>query len=241
MIRWKVKLSIFFCLKFFLLDKTYKVMKGGVRLVFILGAVLGAILGRIERVVLERITSTKYRSALIEVSSAVAGVFVIMVIGTTNLCRVISSILLVEMCLVVSLIDMKEGYIYPKILCWFGVSRLTLVHSWEELETVVVAMATAISLYLAIYLLGQLIFQKEMMGIGDIYYLACLALWLDQTQVILVGLGAFWVALAFVGGYYVVYRRIISSIAFAPMISIACGMVYFYSQQLLYYYWQWWL
>ncbi|MGY3723893.1 Type IV leader peptidase family protein [Granulicatella balaenopterae] len=200
--------------------------------------VIGYGFGKFNYWVINYITKQASKAYLVEFGTALAVVYLFYHQEILDWHMIVSSFLLMECCILVSAIDIKEGYIYLHLLAGFCLLRLLVISSLEELSRMVIASLVALGLYMAIYLLGQYLFQKEAMGMGDVYYFCCLALWLDWYEVILVGIGAFWVALVVVILYYTGTNKMLERLAFAPMMSIACILIYFYGDWFINMYWQ---
>lgn len=120
-----------------------------------------------------------------------------------------------------SLTDLQEQVIYPKGLVIIGL--LHIVIGWGSLvdNSYFLSMLVAVVFYGGIYAIGYLLWEQEVFGLGDCYYLAIVALWYPAKEIVLIGLLSFVVGGGILGLLMIVKKERIERVAFVPFIVIA--------------------
>lgn len=120
-----------------------------------------------------------------------------------------------------SLTDLQEQVIYPKGLAIVGLLHI-IIELWSSLENLYfLSTVMAVIFYGGIYIVGYLLWKKEVFGLGDCYYLATVALWYPVKEIVLIGLLSFVVGGGILGLLLVWKKERIERVAFVPFITIA--------------------
>lgn len=145
-----------------------------------------------------------------------------------------STLLLLGIISLVSVIDLESKEIYLLPLWIVGILQLILISMqgsiFERGKEIIVELALSGCLYGSIYGLSYLMYQKEVFGLGDMYYLMVLSLFSKPGMMVQVGMESFLWA-----GGFLFFKWILSdwcphrqeTFAFAPFISLAMCVRYF--------------
>ena len=133
--------------------------------------------------------------------------------------------LLVSLAIFCSLTDLQEQVIYPKVLVIVGLLHIIfgINHLLENIHLQSVFVAGVF--YGVIYVVGYLLWKKEVFGLGDCYYLMTIALWYPIKEIVLIGLLSFIVGGGILGLLLIVKKERIERVAFVPFIVIAQVLV----------------
>lgn len=82
-------------------------------------------------------------------------------------------------------------------------------------------------IFLAITLLGALVYGKEAMGLGDVKLMGALGLYFGLTNIIIISIVSFFLAGFFIIFYVITKRKLIEYMAFGPFIVIASFIMVF--------------
>ena len=129
--------------------------------------------------------------------------------------------LLASLAIFCSLTDLQEQVIYPKVLVITGLLHINHLLENIHLQSVFVAGV----FYGVIYVVGYLLWKKEVFGLGDCYYLMTIALWYPIKEIVLIGLLSFIVGGGILGLLLIVKKERIERVAFVPFIVIAQVLV----------------
>ena len=94
-------------------------------------------------------------------------------------------------------------------------------------------MVAGLILYITVYGVGKWIWQEEVFGMGDVYFLAALGPYFSLSQILFVGLFSFVIGGGVVIGWMILSKRnqLYEKIPFAPFISISALLTYLFSIQ----------
>jgi len=100
-------------------------------------------------------------------------------------------------------------------------------------EEAMLSMMSGLVLYFTVYGIGKWVWKEEVLGMGDVYYLATLGLYFSPSQILFVGLFSFVVAGGVVIGWMMLSKRnkVHEKIPFAPFISNSALLTYLFSIQ----------
>ena len=133
--------------------------------------------------------------------------------------------LLASLAIFCSLTDLQEQVIYTKVLVITGLLHIIfgINHLLENIHLQSVFVAGVF--YGVIYVVGYLLWKKEVFGLGDCYYLMTIALWYPIKEIVLIGLLSFIVGGGILGLLLIVKKERIERVAFVPFIVIAQVLV----------------
>lgn len=130
--------------------------------------------------------------------------------------------------ILVSIMDWQEKMVYPcvlwgSVLLHVGLVLETRFLSWDAMLESSIA---GVCLYGGIYLVGRWVWGKDVLGIGDCYYIATIGLWFSMKETLLIGVLAFVLAGVGVCMLVVLRRQVPKEIPFIPSIFVAELCVY---------------
>ena len=135
------------------------------------------------------------------------------------------------MCLLIALMDIDSYEVDLRLLL-----VLTMVGFCNRLDAVeesILSMVAGLIFYITVYGVGKRIWQEEVFGMGDVYFLAALGPYFSPSQILFVGVFSFVIGGGVVIGWMILMNRnqLYSKIPFAPFISISALLTYLFSIQ----------
>lgn len=150
-----------------------------------------------------------------------------------------------SMLLVVAIIDVDTMSIYDIVLWVFSGINLILIFFGENQDIKLQLLGAIIGfiIYLAIYLLAKLIYKKEAFGFGDVLLNAAIGLILGFPDIIWASFFAFLVGMVFILGSMLVGRQPekMQEIPFGPYMCISALIFSAYGQDIISFYYQYFL
>ena len=138
---------------------------------------------------------------------------------------------LCTICMLIALMDVDSYEIDLRLLLVLTMVGFSI--RLDAVEGVILSMVAGLILYITVYGVGKRIWQEEVFGMGDVYFLAALGPYFSSSQILFIGLLSF-----VIGGGVVICWMILSKInqlyakiPFAPFISISALMTYLFSIQ----------
>lgn len=135
------------------------------------------------------------------------------------------------MCMLVALIDFDSFEVDLRMLLILVIGYFCF--RMNSVEEAMLSMMSGLVLYFTVYGIGKWVWKEEVLGMGDVYYLATLGLYFSPSQILFVGLFSFVVAGGVVIGWMMLYKRnkVHEKIPFAPFISNSALLTYLFSIQ----------
>ena len=135
------------------------------------------------------------------------------------------------MCLLIALMDIDSYEVDVRLLL-----VLTMVGFCIRLDAVegaILSMVAGLILYITVYGVGKWIWQEEVFGMGDVYFLAALGPYFSPSQILFIGLFSFVIGGGVVICWMILSKRnpLYAKIPFAPFISISALLTYLFSIQ----------
>lgn len=125
------------------------------------------------------------------------------------------------MCMLIALMDVDSYEVDLRIL--FILTMVGLGIRMNAIEEIILSIVTGFALYITVYGIGQWIWQEEVFGMGDVYFLAALGPYFSPSQILFVGLLSFVIGGGVVICWMILSKRnqLYAKIPFAPFISIS--------------------
>ena len=135
------------------------------------------------------------------------------------------------MCMLIALMDVDSYEIDLRLLLVLTMVGFSI--RLDAVEGVILSMVTGLILYITVYGVGKWIWQEEVFGMGDVYFLAALGPYFSPSQILFVGLFSFVIGGGVVIGWMILSKRnqLYAKIPFAPFISISALWTYLFSIQ----------
>ena len=135
------------------------------------------------------------------------------------------------MCMLIALMDVDSYEIDLRLLLVLTMVGFSI--RLDAVEGVILSMVTGLILYITVYGVGKWIWQEEVFGMGDVYFLAALGPYFSLSQILFVGLFSFVIGGGVVIGWMILSKRnqLYEKIPFAPFISISALLTYLFSIQ----------
>ncbi len=135
------------------------------------------------------------------------------------------------MCMLIALMDVDSYEIDLRLLLVLTMVGFSI--RLDAVEGVILSMVTGLILYITVYGVGKRIWQEEVFGMGDVYFLAALGPYFSPSQILFVGLFSFVFGGGVVIGWMILSKRnqLYAKIPFAPFISISALLTYLFSIQ----------
>lgn len=135
------------------------------------------------------------------------------------------------MCMLVALIDFDSFEVDLRMLLILVIGGFCF--RMNSVEEAMLSMMSGFILYFTVYGIGKWVWKEEVLGMGDVYYLATLGLYFSPSQILFVGLLSFVVAGGVVIGWMMLSKRnkVHEKIPFAPFISNSALLTYLFSIQ----------
>lgn len=138
---------------------------------------------------------------------------------------------LCTICMLIALMDVDSYEIDLRIL--LGLITVGYCIRLDAVEGAILSMAAGLILYITVYGVGKRIWQEEVFGMGDVYFLAALGPYFSPSQILFVGLFSFVIGGGVVIGWMILSKRnqLCTKIPFAPFISTSALLTYLFSIQ----------
>lgn len=135
------------------------------------------------------------------------------------------------MCLLIALMDIDSYEVDLRIL--LGLIMVGLCIILDAVEGAILSMVAGLILYITVYGVGKWIWQEEVFGMGDVYFLAALGPYFSPSQILFIGLLSFVIGGGVVIGWMILSKRnqLCTKIPFAPFISTSALLTYLLSIQ----------
>ena len=135
------------------------------------------------------------------------------------------------MCMLIALMDVDSYEIDLRLLLVLTMVGFSI--RLDAVEGAILSMVAGLILYITVYGVGKRIWQEEVFGMGDVYFLAALAPYFSPSQILFVGLFSFVIGGGVVIGWMILSKRnqLYEKIPFAPFISISALLTYLFSIQ----------
>lgn len=135
------------------------------------------------------------------------------------------------MCLLIALMDIDSYEVDLRIL--LGLIMVGFCIRLDAVEDAILSMVAGLILYIMVYGVGKWIWQEEVFGMGDVYFLAALGPYFSPSQILFVGLFSFVIGGGVVIGWMILSKRnqLYAKIPFTPFISISALLTYLFSIQ----------
>ena len=135
------------------------------------------------------------------------------------------------MCMLIALMDVDSYEIDLRLLLVLTMVGFSI--RLDAVEGVILSMVAGLILYITVYGVGKWIWQEEVFGMGDVYFLAALGPYFSLSQILFVGLFSFVIGGGVVIGWMILSKRnqLYEKIPFAPFISISALLTYLFSIQ----------
>ena len=135
------------------------------------------------------------------------------------------------MCMLIALMDVDSYEIDLRLLLVLTMVGFSI--RIDAVEGAILSMVAGLILYITVYGVGKRIWQEEVFGMGDVYFLAALGPYFSPSQILFVGLFSFVIGGGVVIGWIILSKRnqLYAKIPFAPFISISALLTYLFSIQ----------
>ena len=135
------------------------------------------------------------------------------------------------MCMLIALMDVNSYEIDLRLLLVLTMVGFSI--RLDAVEGVILSMVAGLILYITVYGVGKRIWQEEVFGMGDVYFLAALGPYFSTSQILFIGLFSFVIGGGVVIGCMILSKRnqLYAKIPFAPFISISALWTYLFSIQ----------
>ena len=135
------------------------------------------------------------------------------------------------MCMLIALMDVDSYEIDLRLLLVLTMVGFSI--RLDAVEGVILSMVTGLILYITVYGVGKRIWQEEVFGMGDVYFLAALGPYFSSSQILFIGLLSFVIGGGVVICWMILSKRnqLYAKIPFAPFISISALLTYLFSIQ----------
>ena len=138
---------------------------------------------------------------------------------------------LCTICMLIALMDVDSYEIDLRLLLVLTMVGFSI--RIDAVEGAILSMVAGLILYITVYGVGKWIWQEEVFGMGDVYFLAALGPYFSLSQILFVGLFSFVIGGGVVIGWMILSKRnqLCTKIPFAPFISISALLTYLFSIQ----------
>ena len=138
---------------------------------------------------------------------------------------------LCTICMLIALMDLDSYEIDLRLLLVLTMVGFSI--RLDAVEGVILSMVAGLILYIMVYGVGKWIWQEEVFGMGDVYFLAALGPYFSSSQILFIGLLSFVIGGGVVICWMILSKRnqLYAKIPFAPFISISALMTYLFSIQ----------
>ena len=138
---------------------------------------------------------------------------------------------LCTICMLIALMDVDSYEIDLRLLLVLTMVGFSI--RIDAVEGAILSMVAGLILYITVYGVGKWIWQEEVFGMGDVYFLAALGPYFSLSQILFVGLFSFVIGGGVVIGWMILSKRnqLYEKIPFAPFISISALLTYLFSIQ----------
>ena len=135
------------------------------------------------------------------------------------------------MCMLIALMDVDSYEIDLRLLLVLTMVGFSI--RIDAVEGAILSMVAGLILYITVYGVGKWIWQEEVFGMGDVYFIAALGPYFSLSQILFVGLFSFVIGGGVVIGWMILSKRnqLYEKIPFAPFISISALLTYLFSIQ----------
>ena len=158
---------------------------------------------------------------IVEVTSGLMFIFMTRIWNGREWMGLLDLWLLGSLAIFCSLTDLQEQVIYPKGLAIVGLLHIIIGLSCCSENLYFLSTLVAVIFYGGIYIVGYLLWKEEVLGLGDCYYIATVALWYPIKEIVLIGLLSFVVGGGILGLLLIVKKERIERVAFVPFIVLA--------------------
>lgn len=137
---------------------------------------------------------------------------------------------------ITAVVDAASHYIYDLVLLIFtAICAVFIVLAKLPLQSALIGAAMGGGLYLAIRLLSRWVFKKEAFGMGDVLLMTSIGCVVGARFSLLVALGAFYIALAYVLVVWVLKRGrgLPEYIPFGPFMCLAAWIALHWGEALI--------
>ena len=138
---------------------------------------------------------------------------------------------LCTICMLIALMDVDSYEIDLRLLLVLTMVGFSI--RIDAVEGAILSMVAGLILYITVYGVGKWIWQEEVFGMGDVYFLAALGPYFSTSQILFIGLFSFVIGGGVVIGCMILSKRnqLYAKIPFAPFISISALWTYLFSIQ----------
>ena len=138
---------------------------------------------------------------------------------------------LCTICMLIALMDVDSYEIDLRLLLVLTMVGFSI--RIDAVEGAILSMVAGLILYITVYGVGKWIWQEEVFGMGDVYFIAALGPYFSLSQILFVGLFSFVIGGGVVIGWMILSKRnqLYEKIPFAPFISISALWTYLFSIQ----------
>ena len=138
---------------------------------------------------------------------------------------------LCTICMLIALMDVDSYEIDLRLLLVLTMVGFSI--RIDAVEGAILSMVAGLILYITVYGVGKWIWQEEVFGMGDVYFIAALGPYFSLSQILFVGLFSFVIGGGVVIGWMILSKRnqLYEKIPFAPFISISALLTYLFSIQ----------
>ena len=138
---------------------------------------------------------------------------------------------LCTICMLIALMDVDSYEIDLRLLLVLTMVGFSI--RLDAVEGVILSMVAGLILYITVYGVGKRIWQEEVFGMGDVYFLAALGPYFSSSQILFIGLLSFVIVGGVVICWMILSKRnqLYAKIPFAPFITISALMTYLFSIQ----------
>lgn len=142
-----------------------------------------------------------------------------------------------NMLITVAVLDLISGYIYPKMLMFYGLFAVLMrVFIYKiNFKDILLSGIIGFTIYYLIYKFSFKIYKKEAFGFGDAVYMGCIGLFLDIFGALLSALNSFWIAMFCIIIFFLAKRKYTPrlSVPFAPYMSISTLIIIFFKENMI--------
>lgn len=134
-------------------------------------------------------------------------------------------------CILIALMDLDSYEVDLRILIILW--GMGLIQRAEMIESIFISMTIGFMFYMIIYFGGKWIWEEEVFGIGDVYYLTALGAYFSVNQILYIGLLSFVIGggVVLIWLFFVRKAVLCSKIPFTPFMSISALWTYLFSIQ----------
>ena len=138
---------------------------------------------------------------------------------------------LCTICMLIALMDVDSYEIDLRLLLVLTMVGFSI--RIDAVEGAILSMVAGLILYITVYGVGKWIWQEEVFGMGDVYFLAALGPYFSLSQILFIGLFSFVIGGGVVICWMILSKRnqLYAKIPFAPFISISALLTYLFSIQ----------